>query len=269
MLGNPVCFRIGPLPVHWYGLFLAAGFLAALATWVRLGRGERRDMAFCTDLLLWIMVAGIVGARLAYVISDLPEYLKNPVSILRVDQGGLIYYGGFLSSAAAVAVFARKHKVSALRLGDLVVTALPLAHALGRIGCFVNGCCYGKPWDGPLGVSYPAESAPWWGQVYAQLITRYSPRSLPVHPVQLYEAAFNVALYAFLVFAYKQRWKDGVVVALYAILYPAWRLWVETLRGDERMQRMGLDVAQWLSLLFMLGGVGLALYLRKRRNAAD
>lgn len=248
---------------------MAAGFLAALATWGWLGRRERRDMAFCTDLLLWIMVAGIVGARLAYVLSDAEEYLKNPLSILRVDQGGLIFYGGFLAAVAVVVVVARRRKEPVLRLGDLVVTALPIGHALGRLGCFVNGCCYGKPFSGPWGVSYPSESAPWWGQVYAQSITRFSPRSLPVHPVQLYESAFNLALYALLIFIYRRRWKDGAVVATYAILYPAWRMWVETLRGDERMQRMGLDVAQWLSLLFMLGGIGLALYLRKRPHAAD
>lgn len=269
MLGDPVCFRIGPLPVHWFGLFLATGFLAALATWVWLGRRDRRDLAFCADLLFWIMVAGVVGARGAYILADLPEYLKDPISMLRVDQGGLIFYGGFLGAVAAVAIFARTRKDSILQIGDLVVTALPLAHALGRIGCFVNGCCYGRPFSGSWGVSYPADSAPWWGQVYAQTITRFSPRSLPVHPVQLYEAAFNVLLYALLVFVYKRHKQKGLVLALYAILYPAWRLWVETLRGDERVPWKSLDVAQWLSLLFMLGGFGLALYLWKRRDAAD
>jgi phosphatidylglycerol:prolipoprotein diacylglycerol transferase len=214
-------------------------------------------------------VSGIAGARLAYVIADLPEYLKHPLSILRVDQGGLIYYGGFLGATAAVAVFAHRRKEPFLRIADLVATALPLAHALGRLGCFVNGCCYGKPFSGAWGVSYPADSAPWWGQVNARIIPNDWPRSLPVHPVQLYEAAFNVALCALLVFTYQRRnKKDGAVVALYFILYPAWRLWVETLRGDERVQAMGLSVAQDVSLFFMLLGLGLALHLRKRRDAA-
>ena len=248
---------------------MALAFLAGLANWVWLGRREKRSLNVCADLLFWIMVGGIAGARVAYVLSDLRAFLEHPVSILRVDQGGLIYYGGFLGAVAAVAIYARRHREPLLKLGDFVITSLPLGHALGRIGCYANGCCFGRPHDGPFSVTYPAQSAPWWSQVYAGTITRFAPSTIPVHPVQLYEAAFDLLLYAVLVLVYRRGRADGRVTAAYLLLYSAWRFWAETLRGDERVLWLGLSVAQVLSMALFVAGCGFLLLIRVRRHAAD
>lgn len=251
---------------------MATGFLLAYLTWLWLGRREGRSADYCSDLLLWIMVAGILGARTAYVLSDLPYYMKNPALIIRVDQGGLIYYGGFIGATVAMIVFARRRKESFMGLTDFIVTALPLGHAMGRIGCFMNGCCHGIVLSGPCTVSFPFESIPWRTHFDAHLIARDAPHSLPVVPVQLYEAAFNIALYVLLIWLYRRRIGDGLVFASYLLIYPVARFAFEFLRGDERLPGpLGLDHAQAVSILLFGGGVAVlvwALLKGKRKTEA-
>jgi phosphatidylglycerol:prolipoprotein diacylglycerol transferase len=233
---------------------MAAGFLAGLASWSILGRREKRDFAFCSDLLLWIMVSGLIGARIAYVAASFDQFRATPWEVFYLHQGGLIYYGGFLGAAAALAIFAHVRREKLLPLLDFTVTSLPLAHAMGRIGCLIHGCCYGRVTGSRLGITYPPHTAPWWGQVDAGLITRFAPRSLSVHPVQLYEALADLALYATLVVFYRRRRREGTTVALDLLSYPAVRLMSELLRGDDRVRWLGIPVAQWTSLgLLILG----------------
>jgi len=269
----PICFKIGALTIHWYGVMLAAGFVSGLAVWVWLGRARGWDFTFCSDLLFWIMAAGIAGARLAYVAADPAEYIGNPLKILRVDQGGLVFYGGFIGAAAAVIVFARRRKADILSLGDLVVTALPLGHAMGRIGCFLNGCCYGRPAEGGWtpAVTYPRDSLAWYYQCRDGLIPELtSSESLPVQPVQLYEAGFNLALFFVLVRAFRLKLPPGRVAALYFLAYPPGRFALEYLRGDARIRFAGLTLAQLTSVgLFAAGVVILALSMRRGRARAE
>lgn len=262
---DPICFRVGSLPIHWYGVLMAAGFLLGFANWVLLGRREGRRFELLSDLLFWIMVGGLVGARLAYVTADAGYFLRHPLEIVRVDQGGLIYYGGFIGAGLAIWIFARRRGQHFFDLLDLVITSVPLAHALGRLGCFLNGCCYGTRWDGPWGVRYPSTSHAWSDQVNADALSRFEPRSLPVHPVQLYEAGLNLLLFAALVVWYRHRRREGMVVAAYLLLYPVMRFGLEFLRGDTRTGLGPFSVAQWISVaLFALGGV---LCVRQYRRA--
>jgi len=264
---HPVCFNIDHLTIHWYGVMMAMGFLAGLAIWTFLGKKEGRNLNYCCDLLFWIMVSSIAGARLAYVFSDLKSFLAEPLTILRVDQGGLIYYGGFIGACLAIVVFARIRGENIRTLLDFVVPAVPLAHAFGRIGCLLNGCCYGTEYDGLFAVRYPAQSYSWKIQVDAGEISRFTLHSLPVHPVQLYEVAFNLVLYLFLVWAYRHRKWNGSIAAFYLLTYPFARFWLEFLRGDERMRYMGLSVAQLVSILLFISGAGLWFWSRRKTKS--
>lgn len=206
---------------------MALGFLAALVNWTLLGRKEGRDSAYCSDLLFWIMLSGIAGARIAYVAANMPDFIDQPLSIIRIDQGGLIYYGGFLAAGIAIVVFAKIRGEKISGLFDFVITAVPLSHAFGRVGCFLNGCCFGKP------------AAGWPGGVL---------------PVQLFEAAFNICLYAALMLFYRHRKNNGTVLAIYLLTYPIGRFLFEFLRGDERLRVGVMSVAQIVSTgLFLLG----------------
>jgi len=264
MISRSVCLKLGPLTVHWYGVLMALGFLAGLANWWQLGKREKRDFAFCSDLLFWIMVAGISGARLAYVVANFGEFRSHPLSVFYLHQGGLIYYGGFLGAGLALLIIAWVRHEKPGALFDFVITSVPLAHAFGRVGCFINGCCHGRPCSSCLGVTYPAQSLPWWSQVDSGIIAPSSPHSLPAYPVQLYEAGFNLLLYFVLFWAYRRRRRDGTVLALYLTTYPVARFFLEMLRGDSRVRWGELSVAQWLSIaLFLYGSL---LWLRALRK---
>ncbi|MCK5849831.1 MAG: prolipoprotein diacylglyceryl transferase [Kiritimatiellae bacterium] len=297
----PVCFKIGALTIHWYGVMMAFGFFAALANWSRLGKSQNRDFNYCSDLLFWLMISGILGARIAYVAANWTYFIEEPIRILRIDRGGLIYYGGFLAAGTAIVVFAKikKEKISALF--DFVIISLPLSHAFGRIGCFLNGCCHGSICKNFLGVRFPITSPAAWGQHANGLITNERVQrlittvkeyrmtkhgltekvaelvqsgkidvsdatALPVHPVQLYESAFNLAIYFFLFWAYRRRKTDGGILALYLLTYPVGRFFIEFMRGDERIPYMGLSVAQALSIALFIIGVMILLWSRKHQR---
>lgn len=243
---DPVCFHIGERPVYWYGVMMAVAFLAGIAHWNWLGRRTGRDASLAGDLAFWLMGGGILGARVAYVLANYRYYLDAPQEIIRIDQGGLIYYGGFIGGTLAFMVFARRRRLPLLELGDFTVTALPLGHAFGRIGCFLNGCCGGIPApDRPLIAC-----------------------GLDHYPVQLYEALFNFALYAFLSWrlATTRTLTRGRIVALYLIAYPLERFLIEFLRGDARLRFGALNAAQELSLILLAIGLGLWWTLTSHEN---
>lgn len=228
---DPIAFYIGPKPVYWYGIFVALGFLAGVLHWSWLAKREKRAPGIASDLSIWIMIGALLGARIAYVLANWPQYADAPWLMLRIDQGGLVFYGGFLGASVSVILFARTRHEPLWRLADFVVSALPLGHAFGRVGCFINGCCYGIVSDSAFGV-YTAGA-------YRQ-------------PVQIYEAVGNLALYFLLLRFHLRRKIDGSTLAFYLAAYGTMRFLLEFLRGDVRIHALGLTAAQWTSLLFLL-----------------
>jgi phosphatidylglycerol:prolipoprotein diacylglycerol transferase len=237
-----IFLEMGGFQIAWFGVMMVLAFLAGLVSWNLLGRREGRDIDFCSDLLLWVMVGGIVGGRVAYVASDFRHFIAQPAQILLLNQGGLIYYGGFIGAGVAIVLFARRRREKLLPLLDFIITSVPLGHVFGRIGCFLNGCCYGARYDGLLSVRYPADNP-------------FAPAGFSVHPVQIYEAAANLLLYGLLLWAYRRRPRAGQVLALYLTTYPVIRFLMELLRGDER-ELWGLTVAQDVSVALFVIGVG-------------
>ena len=261
---HPVFLKLGSVTIYWYGVFMALAFLAGLVNWTTLARREGRDPQFCSDLLFWVMLAGLAGGRLAYVLSNAAHYAANPLHVLFLWEGGLIYYGGFVGGILAVLAFARRRHIPMLALLDFAITALPLAHALGRVGCFMNGCCFGSRLDHWPAVSFPAGSPPWDRHIDLGWITNASRCSLPIHPVQLYETGLNLALYVLLLAVYRRPHRHGMVTATYFLVYPPGRFLLEFLRGTERLHVGALSAAQTLSVaLIALGGVVLLLARRQ------
>ncbi|NQT91265.1 MAG: prolipoprotein diacylglyceryl transferase [Lentisphaerae bacterium] len=261
---HPVFFHLGGLTISWYGVMMALAFVAGLINWTLLGRREGRSYTDAADMLFWVMVSGILGARVAYIFKEWDSFSQAPVTMLFLHKGGLAFYGGFIGGTLALAVFARVRGQKVLSLYDFAVTSLPLGHALGRVGCFLNGCCFGRVFDGAMSVTYPAHSHPWWRHVYSGDLTRFDLRSLPVHPIQIYEALFNVLLFVVLVRSYRRRKRDGSVAALYLMTYPLGRFVFEYFRGDHRLYVMGVSVGQVVS--FLLFSAGAALWFLGRRG---
>jgi phosphatidylglycerol---prolipoprotein diacylglyceryl transferase len=267
----PHLFSLGPIHVHAYGFMMAMGFAAGLLHWIWLGRARGYSRATCTDLMILVMVSGILGGRLAFVFENLDRFLARPQEIVRLDQGGLVFYGGLVLSAFAVLLFARRRKLAFIPLVDFTLTAVPLSHAFGRIGCFLNSCCYGvRCTAAGCGLAFPKFSLPWHAHYEAGLIGPQAPASLPVHPVQLYEAGFNLVVYVLLLWLYRGNKRAGLVAAAYLVLYACGRFLLEFLRGDhgERAGLAGLSVGQLVSLpLFGVGLVVLGILLFRAHPA--
>jgi phosphatidylglycerol:prolipoprotein diacylglycerol transferase len=254
------------VPVRGYGAMLLAA--AAAGVWLSIVRGRR--MGFDADTILAlgmeVFLWGIVGARLFYVLEYHDQFfapdrtwLGSLLSVLNVAAGGLVVFGSLPTAALATWRFASRRGLSLPRLADCIVPGLLVGLAIGRIGCFLNGCCYGGPCDLPWAVQFPPESPPWLDQAARGLLPAAAtgggmPWSLPVHPAQLY-AAIDAAILAMLVCLASGTplaRRDGQVFALALTLHPISRLLLEAIRVDEP-PALGtpLSISQLVSLLLL------------------
>ena len=253
----PELIDLGFLHLKTYGACMAAGFIVCWTLIERLS--GRKDL---NNFLLSLMVAGVVGSRAAYVIEHWQsEFAAAPEKILRVDQGGLMFYGGFLLSVAVFFAwcFARREKVVAL--ADLFTAVIPLGHAFGRVGCFFYGCCYGRDSDAWCAVTFPAGSPSWY---------EHGRRMVSVLPTQLFESAALLALFVLLMFLWRRRGgREGLIVGSYLVGYAVIRFGIEYLRGDPRAAVGPFSISQTISIgLAVAGSLFLAYAFRRREKAA-
>ena len=246
----PDLVDLGFLHLRTYGACMAAGFL--VCWWLVERLGGRKDLS---NLLLGLMVAGVVGSRIAYVVEHwTEEFAAHPGRIVRVDQGGLMFYGGLI--LAILVFFARcgRRRESPLALADLLCTVIPLGHAFGRVGCFFYGCCYGRDSDAWCAVTFPAGSPSWF---------EHGRRAVSVLPTQLFEAAALLVLFAALLLVYRRarRYTAGLYMVGYAVI----RFFMEFLRGDPRADVGPFSISQTISLALV--AVGLAFIWRDRVRA--
>ncbi len=252
-------FQIGPLTLRAYGLCMALGFLFGwqAAVWLCKKTGQNADRL--TSLLTWLMLSAIFGARTAYVLEHWQaEFADAPLAIIRIDQGGLMFYGGLIGAALVLLLYARVCREPLFGITDLVLAVVPLGHAFGRIGCFMHGCCYGKITQTGFGVCFPKGSPAWWEQVSAlpPLIAQTAERSLPVIPTQLIEAGANAVLFAILFTCYPKRHRQlGFITGCYLIGYALLRFAIEYLRGDPRLAVGPFSISQTISLGLLLLGL--------------
>jgi len=253
------------VPVRGYGAML---LLAATAgTWLSIVRGRR--MGFDADTILAlgmeVFLWGIVGARLFYVIEYHDQFfaagkswLESLGAVLNVAAGGLVVFGALPTAALAAWRFASRRGLSLPRLADCIAPGLLVGLSIGRIGCFLNGCCYGGPCDLPWAVRFPPDSPPWLDQAARGLLSATAeggrPWSLPVHPAQLYAAvdAAILAVLASVASATPLARRDGQVFALVLTLHPISRLLLEAIRIDEP-PALGtpLSISQLVSLVLL------------------
>ena len=274
---HPDLIDLGFLHLKTYGACMAVGFILCWTLVERLS--GRKDLS---NLLMTLMLGGVVGSRLAYVIEHWrAEFAAHPLEVIRLDRGGLMFYGGLILSVVLFFLWCAVKRERPLALADLLCTALPLGHACGRIGCFFYGCCYGRLSDSALAVRFPRLSPAWYEQFHAGLIDASAPASLPVLPTQLFEAAGCVLLFLALFWLYRRlnppaavsRTRAGLVLAAYLAGYGVLRFLVETTRADERAHPFGgpLTISQAISvgcLLLAAALAALALLRNRKRPSA-
>ena len=238
----PDLIDLGFLHLKTYGALMATGFL--VCWWLVERLSGRKDLS---NLLLGLMVGGVVGSRIAYVVEHWQsEFAANPAAIIRVDQGGLMFYGGFILSFAIFFAWCAVRREHPLRLADLLAAVVPLGHAFGRVGCFFYGCCYGRDSDAWCAVVFPAGSPSWY---------EHGRRMVGVLPTQLFEAAALLLLFAALMWLWRRPWRrPGLITGVYLIGYALIRFGIEYLRGDPRAAVGPLSISQAISVGMVLVG---------------
>ena len=249
----PDLVDIGFLHLKTYGACMAVGFLLC---WKLIeGLSGRRDLA---NLLISLMISGVVGSRVAYVIEHWSsEFASRPLDVFAVWNGGLMFYGGLLLAILVFVGWCVVKKEKSFELADLLATVIPLGHAFGRIGCFFYGCCYGRLSDSALAVAFPRMSPAWHEQYRAGLIPYTASESLPVLPTQLFEAVALFVLFAALLWLYRRfaASRRGLVTGAYCIGYAFVRFSLECLRGDPRAAVGPLSISQTISLGLLAVGL--------------
>ena len=249
----PDLIDLGFLHLKTYGACMAVGFILCWHLIERLS--GRKDLS---NLLLSLMVGGVVGSRIAYVIEHWQaEFAAHPEAIIRVDQGGLMFYGGFILSFIIFFVWCFLRKESPLALADLLAAVVPLGHAFGRIGCFFYGCCYGRDSTCWCAVTFPAGSPSWF---------EHGRRMVSVLPTQLFEAAALLALFGALMWLWRRQRGRGLIVGVYLIGYAVIRFGIEMLRGDPRAQVGPFSISQTISLVMTVVGLVFVAYSRCRKG---
>ena len=256
---HPILFEVGNWPVYSYGVLLAAAYLAGLQLAVIRARRSGMDGARVMDLGIYLIIAALVGAKLMLVIVDFDHFRNQPGELLSLVRAGGVFYGGLIFAFAVGLWLVRRYKLPVWKAADAYAPGIALGHVIGRLGCLLAGCCYGKPTDLPWGVTFTSPVAA------ANVGT---PLGIPLHPTQLYDAGAELLILAFLlIFEKRGRPFAGRTFWLYMLLYAISRFIVEMYRGDDRGTMAGLSTSQVVSLLVVPAAIVMLLRLSRRSRA--
>jgi phosphatidylglycerol---prolipoprotein diacylglyceryl transferase len=252
---HPILLHLGSLPIHSYGVMIALAFLAGLWTATRRAAREKIPGEQIADIVLWLMLGGIIGARFAYVTTYWrEEFAGQPLSeIFAIWHGGLVYYGGLIGATIAGMIYIRWKKLPLWKTADVLAPSIALGNVFGRIGCLLNGCCYGRACSLPWAITFPADNP-------------LNPPTYPVHPTEIYDALLNLVVYFFLAWLFRRKKFDGQIFATFLLCYAVTRSFVEYFRGDytNLHYHFGLTPAQWISVPIFVAGLALATILSRR-----
>jgi phosphatidylglycerol:prolipoprotein diacylglycerol transferase len=216
---HPIAFNLGPLAIHWYGVMVALAFIFGLWTASRRALQQGVPAEKILDIGPWLIIGAIIGARTLYVFTFWREqFADKPIwEIFMVQKGGLVYYGGLVGASLACILYARLKHLPLWKLSDILAPSIALGYVFGRIGCLMNGCCYGRECSLPWAIHFPPGH-----ETYPH----------GVHPTQVYESLLSSGLYAGLAWLYRRKTFDGQVFSAYLVCYAMLRSLVEMFRGD-------------------------------------
>jgi len=254
----PRLLELGPVTVYSYGLLLALAFLAGLqlarARAARLGLDRDRVL----DLGIYIIISAVIGGKLLLLATDFRLFVERPSEILSLARSGGVFYGGLILAVLVSLWYMRRHRMPLWPTCDAFAPGIALGHAIGRLGCFLAGCCYGRPTDAP------------WGVIFTDAFTSSyvgTPLHVALHPVQLYESAAEIVILALLLLLERRsRGFAGRTFWTYVLLYGVVRFGLEFFRGDERGAVLGLSTSQFISVVLVV--LATAVFLRLRRSPA-
>ncbi len=237
------------LSIYGFGAMLVLAFVSA--TWLGCWRARREhlDPDVIADMAIWVCLFGMVGARLFYCYEYWGHDIKSLWDVVQYWKGGIVFYGGIVGGAIAFFVYRRLRPFPLRPYMDVIAPSIAVGTFFGRLGCFLNGCCYGDTCRLPWAVSFPAPSPPWLHHRALGMIPQNASYSLPVHPTQIYASIDGLVLLLLLTAYFPLRRRDGEVIALAMVAYPITRFLIEFLRNDEAAFFAGLTISQNISVV--------------------
>jgi phosphatidylglycerol:prolipoprotein diacylglycerol transferase len=263
---HPILLDIGPFSLHSYGLAMAVAF--GLGIWISMRRALKRgiESQFILDLSVLTLIIGLAGARMTYILTHLDEFRGHWIDTIspfqsdgKIGIAGLVLLGGVVVGFAAAYVISRRKKVGFLTVTDILMPSLALGIAIGRLGCYFNGCCFGMPAEYGWCVIFPESSLA--GSIYPET---------HIHPTQLYETLAMLGVFGFLLLFDRKARPTGLITGLFLSFYGIWRFFVEGLRWYEEGMILGeigdlrFTVSRLISTIMVL--VGILLILKVRGN---
>jgi len=249
----PKLISIGSFYLPTYGVLVALGFLAGLTATTRLARRNGLDSARVIDLAVYCALAGLLGAKILMILFDWPSYMAGQFKIfsLATLQAAGVFQGGLVLAFATAFFYMRHARMPWLPTLDAFAPGIAIGHAIGRVGCFAAGCCWGEKCELPWAVTFHNPDA---GELTGV------PLGVPLHPSQLYEVLTEALLFAFLYWRFGRPHTPGKIMGLYLVLSSVARFGIEFTRFHEQGLYFGLSLTQWISI--GLAGVGAALLFR-------
>lgn len=248
-----VLFEIFGIKMYSYGLMIAIGILTAGYMFMRRAKSKGYDEDSIFNLSIIAVIAGVLGGKLLFIITELNAVIKNPALLLKFGEG-FVVYGAIIFGALSIYIYCKIKKWNILDILDLVVPGLAIAQGFGRIGCFLAGCCYGKETDSFCGVTFPANSL--------------ALSDVPLIPTQLFSSVFDFILGVFLIlFARKTKIK-GSTMSVYIIIYSIGRFIIEFFRDDPRGSVWILSTSQFISMFTLLIGI-VVFYISKSKGREE
>ena len=241
----PIICRIGSFTIYSYGLMLAVAFLIGSSLVALQAKRQHVDPDIIFNLCFLVFISGVIGARILYVIENINYYLKEPFEIILLSRGGLSWFGGLILGFISAVAYLRKKKLPTYTILDLVIPFVALAQAMGRVGCLLNGCCYG-------GVSK-------YGIYFAA-------HELPLIPTQLYSSLALIFIFIILRFLQDRPHREGEIFFAYLILYSAKRFFIEFWRQDNEIILFGLTLFQLISFVIFFLAAWKFLLNKKSKN---
>jgi phosphatidylglycerol:prolipoprotein diacylglycerol transferase len=249
---HPDFIHLGPFDIHTYGVMVAIGFMVGLWVAARRAPIEGIKSEQIADLGVWLIITGMLGGKLFHIIFFWNDFIAGwRAEGIRSLREGFVFYGGFILASLTAVVYARAKRLSLAKLMDVLAPSAALGHMFGRLGCFFNGCCYGKPCALPWAVQFPPP---------------HLMAGIPVHPTEIYEALGNLAIFVGLTAFYRHKRFDGQIFWMYVLSYGTLRFVVEFFRGDYDVHYFGvLTIGHVIALLLIvLAGSALAVFRKQR-----
>jgi phosphatidylglycerol:prolipoprotein diacylglycerol transferase len=254
--------NVGPFTLHSYGVLLVTAFLVGLFVAGRQARRAGLDEDRVTDLAVWVLIAGMVGAKVALLIVEWDYYSQRPGELFSILQIGGVFYGGLIAALLVAWLYLRRHPIGGWAVADVLAPGVVIGQAIGRLGCFAAGCCHGRPTDVAWSVIYR--------DVYSARMFG-TPLDLAVHPSQLYETGAALLIFALLLRLASRKRFHGQVVLAYLTLYAVARFVIEMFRGDAaRGSVFGgvLSTSQFLSIVILLVVLAILPYVARTQRLA-